>query len=86
MDNQGLVPAGIVDQSFLVEAPTRPFGICTDYSKLMQQVNRLWDSTDVFAIQLGDTSRAEDFRYEATDYMNDHYKKTAIEESDVFLG
>lgn len=86
MDNQGLVPAGIVDQSLLVEAPTRPFGICTDYSKLMQQVNRLWDSTDVFAIQLGDTSRAEDFRYEATDYMNDHYKKTAIEESDVFLG
>jgi hypothetical protein len=86
MDDQGIVPAGYLDRSFLITDYSRPFGIRTDYNKLMQYVDQLWDTTHVFAIQLGDTSRAEDFRYEATDAMNEHYKRTAIEESDAFIG
>lgn len=86
MDDQGMVPKGHVDKSLLITDYSRPFGIRTDYDKLMQAVDELWGTTDVFAIQLGDTSRAEDFRYEATDSMNEQYKRTAIEESDAFIG
>jgi hypothetical protein len=86
MDDQGLVPKGCVDKSLLITDHRRPFGICNDYNKLMQAVDEFWSTTDVFAIQLGDTSRAEDFRYEATDSMNEQYKRTALEESDAFIG
>ncbi|HHY83504.1 MAG TPA: hypothetical protein GX505_12640 [Clostridiales bacterium] len=86
MDDQGMVPAGRVDQSFLTSDHGRPFGIRTDYDALLQYIDELWDTADVFAIQLGDTSRAEDFRYEATDLLNESYKRIAIEESDAFIG
>ena len=86
MDDQGIIPDGSVDRSFLVEDHGRPFGIRTDYDVLYDRAKELWDTSDLIAIQLGDTSRAEDFRYEATDAMNEQYKQTAIEESDVFIG
>ncbi len=86
MDDQGIIPGGSVDRSFLVEDNKRPFGIRTDYQLLYDKVQKIWGDSDVIAIQLGDTSRAEDFRQEATDAMNEQYKKTAIEESDAFIG
>jgi hypothetical protein len=86
MDDQGIVPGGFVNRSSLTEDHTRPFGIRTDYGVLLEQANKLWSGTDLMAIQLGDTSRAEDFRYEATDAQTEQYKKTAIEEGDAFIG
>lgn len=86
MDDRGIVPAGRIDGSFLVKDYCRPFGIRTDYNALLQSIDELWDSTEVFAVQLGDTSRAEDFRNEATDALNVQYKVKAIEESDAFIG
>jgi len=86
MNENGIVPAGCIDGSFLISDSRRPFGIRTDYDRLIQIVNQLWDSIDVFAIQLGDTSRAEDFRHFAVDEMNEYYKMTAVKESDAFVG
>ncbi len=86
MDNEGVVPTGEVRPSILKEDHFRPFGVRTDYERVMKSVEDLWDTVDIFAIELGDTSRAEDFRYEATDDMNQWYKKAAIEESDAFIG
>ncbi len=86
MDDQGIIPKGSVDRSFLVEDNERPFGVRTDYQLLYGKVQEIWSDSDVIAIQLGDTSRAEDFRQEATDAMNERYKKAAIEESDAFIG
>ncbi len=86
MDEEGIVPAGEVHESILMEDLGRPFGVRTDYGKVMKTIEELWDTIDVFALELGDTSRAEDFRYEATDEMNQRYKSTAIEEGDAFIG
>ena len=86
MDDEGVVPAGEVGRSTLLEDQGRPFGIRTDYSKIIESIDDLCDSVDVFAVELGDTSRAEDFRYEATDDMNQWYKRVAIEEGDAFIG
>lgn len=86
MDDKGIVPLGFVDSRYIVEDGLRPFGIKTDYEALLKDIHDLWDRADVISVQLGDTSRAEDFRYEATDEMNGYYKKVAIEESDFFIG
>jgi hypothetical protein len=86
MDDQGIVPYGFVNKGYLTEDNGRPFGVKTDYDVLSHQVDKLWNNADVIAIQLGDTSRAEDFRYEAADAMNEWYKQIAIEESDLFIG
>ena len=86
MDDAGLVPDGNVSGNLLIEDQSRPYGIRTDYKMLMESLDELWSTTDVFAIELGDTSRAEDFRYEATDSMNQWYKQAAVEEGDAFIG
>ena len=86
MDDKGIVPVGFVDKSYLVDDHSRPFGVRTNYNILNGWVEEVWNTSDLIAIQLGDTSRAEDFRYETSDEMNEHYKKMAIEESDAFVG
>ncbi len=86
MDDRGIVPLGYVDSGYLEQDPYRPFGIRTNYEILFERVEDLWDKCDVLAIQLGDTSRSEDFRYEASDELNRVYKMLALEESDTFLG
>mgnify|MGYP003730936325 CR=1 FL=1 len=86
MDDRGIVPLGYVDSDYLEHDPLRPFGIKTNYEILIERTEDLWDKCDVLAIQLGDTSRAEDFRYEASDKMNKAYKRLALEEGDAFLG
>ena len=47
MNENGIVPAGCIDGSFLISDSRRPFGIRTDYDRLIQIVNQLWDSIDV---------------------------------------
>ena len=51
----------------------------------MEYIETLWDFTDVFAIELGDTSRAEDFSYLAADTINLVNKKLALHEADAFI-
>jgi hypothetical protein len=86
MDDNGIVPAGEVRRIILIEDHARPFGVRTNYNKVINIIEELWDTVDIFAIELGDTSRAEDFRFEATDDMNKWYKRVAIEEADAFIG
>ncbi len=86
MDDTGIIPYGMVDERTLTSDLNRPYGLKTNFEALMKGVDLYWDEADFIAIQLGDTSRAEDFRYEATDAMNDLYKKQAIEDADGFIG
>jgi hypothetical protein len=86
MDGSGLIPMGIVDRTLLRKDSSRPFGIVTDYEILFDKTIELLEQSDVIAIQLGDTSRAEDFRYDAKDEKNIMYKRQAIEEGDAFIG
>lgn len=86
MNNQGIVPVGMVDKSYLYADNYRPFALRTDYNILYNYVNKALTVADIVAVQLGDTSRAEDFRYTATDEMNSFYKELAIKEADSFIG
>lgn len=86
MDDRGIVPLGDVSQSLLTEDPDWPMGIKTDYDKLMDTYKRLEKQAHIIAIQLGDTSRAEDFRHLSMDFRIDLHKKRALEEGDKFIG
>jgi hypothetical protein len=86
MDDRGIVPQGDISQSLLKEDPDWPMGIKTDYDKLMEAFIVLEKKADVIAIQLGDTSRAEDFRHQSMEYRIDFHKKRALEEGDKFIG
>ncbi|NLA83453.1 MAG: hypothetical protein GX854_02740 [Clostridiales bacterium] len=86
MDENGIVPKGAVHSGTYTADKSRPFGIRTDYGSIMEYIETLWDFTDVFAIELGDTSRAEDFSYLAADTINLVNKKLALHEADAFIG
>jgi len=86
MDEKGVVPAGDVGRGLLVEDVAKPYGLKTDYEKMLQRLYDFWDRCDVIAVQLGDTSRVEDFKYEATDERIEILRQEAIEEGDAFIG
>ena len=75
---------GDVSQSPQQKIPM--MGIKTDYDKLMDTYKRLEKQAHIIAIQLGDTSRAEDFRHLSMDFRIDLHKKRALEEGDKFIG
>ena len=86
MDDRGIIKAGRVDGELLTEDLQRPFGIKTNFEALYNAVMEAWDQLEVIGIQLGDTSRAEDFRLEGMDSVNQGHKGRAIEEADAFIG
>lgn len=86
MDDRGIVAAGRVDRGLLSADLERPFGIKTNYEALYTEVMEAWNGLDVIGIQLGDTSRTEDFRLSGMDSAYRTHKGLAIEEADAFIG
>lgn len=71
MDNWGRVEYGNIDDINLIDY-SRPYGIKTDYKKLLMETKKLYNETDVMFIELGDTTRLDSYRM----YLNeDSYKK-----------
>jgi hypothetical protein len=86
MDDKGVVPLGDVGKWLYVRDGTRPFGIRTDFNRMAQAVNRVWDEADVVAIEWGDTFRAEEYRHMVMDDMLEMHRRKAVEEGDAFIG
>lgn len=85
MDDQGIVPMGVVDESILTHDSSAPQGIKTNY-KIMEEVfDELWQRADVIAVQLGDTSRVEDSKNYVADNLLEPYRERAIEDGDAMI-
>jgi hypothetical protein len=75
MDNFGRVQKGNID-NINIEDNTMPFGIRTDYQKLVLETKKYYDNSDVVFVELGDTYRLDLYR----DYLNKKtYAKTQKE-------
>ena len=61
MDSLGRIDKGNVDD-INIKDNSMPFGIRTDYSKLLDETKKLYNTTDVIFIELGDTSRLNSFK------------------------
>ncbi|HHU64231.1 MAG TPA: hypothetical protein GXZ32_08545 [Clostridiales bacterium] len=86
MDTGGIIDCGKINDDLLMDKSDRPFGVMTDYEGLLEEFDKYARPTSFIAIQLGDTSRAEDFRLYTSDEMLLRYRIKAIEEGDAFIG
>lgn len=58
MDNYGRIESGNVD-NINVNDSSMPFGIRTDYDKLIEETKKLYRDSDVIFVELGDTHRLD---------------------------
>lgn len=86
MDDQGIVPMGEIGESILIHDDTSPAGVKTNYARMEEIIDEMWYQADVIALQLGDTSRVEDFKYHVKDNLLEAYRKKAIEDGDAMIG
>ncbi|MGL5329720.1 MAG: hypothetical protein ACRDD7_10650 [Peptostreptococcaceae bacterium] len=61
MDNYGRIPAGNISD-ININDPSMPFGIRTDYKKLLDETNKYYKESDVLFIELGDTFRLDNYK------------------------
>jgi len=85
MDNRGIVPMGEIGEDILVHDKASPWGVKTNYEKMEEIFERMWQQADVIAVQLGDTSRVEDFKYHVMDHMLNLYRRNAVEDGDAMI-
>ena len=66
MDNLGRIELGNVDD-INVKDSSMPFGIRTDYDKLIAETKKYYEESDVIFVELGDTTRFDLFK----EYLNE---------------
>ncbi len=71
MDNLGRIELGNVDD-INVKDHSMPFGIRTDYNKLIEETKKYYKEADVIFVELGDTTRLDLFK----EYLNEDTSKT----------
>lgn len=85
MDDTGVIFQGNLSRALLNENSTRPYGIMQNYDMLQREFKRFYHTSDIIAIQLGDLSRAEEYRSWVLESKAERYKKLALEEADGFI-
>ena len=61
MDSLGRIENGNIDDINMLDN-SMPYGIRTDYEKLLIETNRLYDESDVLFVELGDTTRLDSYK------------------------
>ncbi|WP_042272115.1 hypothetical protein [Faecalimicrobium dakarense] len=84
MDQYGRIDAGNID-NINTKNSSMPFGIQTDYDKLIKETKENYKSSDALFIELGDTYRLDLYK----GYLNDHtfasMKKNVYKNIDKYL-
>ncbi|MGL5346562.1 MAG: hypothetical protein ACRDA3_04375 [Peptostreptococcaceae bacterium] len=71
MDNLGRIELGNVDDINVMDT-SMPFGIRTDYKKLLDETKKYYQESDVMFVELGDTTRLDLYK----EYLNEETTKT----------
>lgn len=61
MDNYGRIPAGNIED-INIEDSSMPFGMRTDYNKLLNETKKYYNESDAIFIELGDTYRLDKYK------------------------
>ncbi|WP_066639795.1 hypothetical protein [Desulfolucanica intricata] len=86
IDEQGQVREGIVDESILQKDLSFPFGLCTDYIQLGNEIRKKFEQLDYIVIETGDTSRLEKYKEFLTPNQYEQLRIKTLEKIDSFLG
>lgn len=61
MDSLGRISNGNIDDINMLDS-SMPYGIRTDYKKLLVETNRLYNESDILFVELGDTTRLDSYK------------------------
>ncbi|MBI2915189.1 MAG: hypothetical protein HYY08_04610 [Firmicutes bacterium] len=86
MDGRGMVDGGDVGRDLLVQDPHAPFGVRTDYTKLLSRVLGLLDEADFVVVELGDATRLAEYGQYMSDSALVLQKGRMLRDLDGFLG
>ena len=86
MNGQGMVFTGEVGTGLCRSNPLKPWGMETDYQRLLSAVERIIPEVDCVVVELGDTSRVEKYRDYLLPARREEYRRRALADADRFLG
>ncbi len=84
MDQYGRIDAGNIDDINIKDA-NMPFGISTDYNKLIKETKKYYKETDAIFVDLGDTYRLDNYRLNLNDKTYASMKKRISNHIDKYL-
>jgi hypothetical protein len=85
MDRSGRVDMGDVSRNLLASDPLAPFGVRTDYDKLLGALQKV-RSADFIVIETGDLDRLEAYRDQMLPSVYEQQRAAALSRLDRFLG
>lgn len=87
MNQKGYVTGGgYVGKDLTVSDAGRPFGLKTDYEKVLLHLKELIEKVDCLGIETGDTSRVDKYRDLILPEQREKLKRAALRDLDGFLG
>lgn len=84
MDNYGRIPSGNIE-GLNIEDPSMPFGIRTDYDKLITETNKYYNNSDALFIELGDTYRLDNYRMNLNSKTLEQMRSSIYSNIDKYL-
>ncbi|SHE60404.1 hypothetical protein SAMN02746089_00510 [Caldanaerobius fijiensis DSM 17918] len=85
MDENGKVK-GDVSGNLSKDDMNAPYLMSTDYDKLYDEYQKYSSKGGLLVIELGDTSRADDFTSMTTPDLGTYYREQALKKADAFVG
>ena len=84
MDSRGRIPAGKLD-GINVKKTNFPYGIGTDYAKLMGETKKYYKSSDLIFVELGDTFRLDEYKENLNKYTYAKMKKLVYAKANNYI-
>lgn len=84
-DDNGVISAGQTGEAMLIREESLPFGVVSDYAAYAKGLADL-NYAELLVIDLGDTTRAQDYRTHAIPERTDVFRAEALIQLDKFLG
>lgn len=84
MDNYGRIEAGNIDD-INVQDSAMPYGIRTDYNKLIDETQKYYKESDIVFVELGDTYRLDEYKSNLNEETYSKMRKTIYKNINNYL-
>jgi len=84
MDNHGRIPYGNID-NINIQDYSMPYGIRTDYDKLLSETKKYYNENDILFVELGDTYRLDMYKSNLNDNTYEKMKSAINDNINTYL-
>ena len=85
MDSMGYIENGNVGPELLLEDDSSPFGIRTDYDRLLSEFEKSYGDAALIAVETGDLSRLEAYKINLNNSTYNDHKEKILDNIDTFI-